>query len=135
MTDRWIRITSRIALIISIVVMAMSLTAIACGFILSDGFKEMLHGSVDNVNPDNPGDGWLALGGIFGSIFGGFAAAFLAAMGIVGVIGVVVLGTPILVGWIIWKKKGNRKAYTICFIIPLALVGLCMIVSYISGYI
>lgn len=134
MNDKCIKVTSIISLVVFIVVITMSLMAIGCGLFMSDGFKEILHGSVKNVNSDNPGDGWLVLGGIFGSVFGGFAAALLAAFGIAGVIAAVIFGTPILVGWIIWKKTGNRKAYTICFFIPLALISFCLIITYISEF-
>ena len=134
MSDKWIKITSLIAMIIAIVVFSLSLMAICCGFFMSGGINEMLQGSLEHSDPDNPGDGWLVLGGVFGSIIGGFAAAFLAAMGIIGIIAVILLGAPILIGWIIWKKTGNRKAYTICFRIPLAIVGLCILASYVSDF-
>ena len=134
MSNRWIKITSLIAFIIAIVVMSISLLAIVFGIMLSGGINEMLQGSLDYAEPDNPGGGWLALGGIFGSIIGGFAAAMLAGMGLIGVIAVVVLGTPILIGWIVWKKTGNRKAYTICFIIPMALISLYLLISYLSSF-
>lgn len=135
MSDKWIRITARIALITAIVITAISLTVIFSAILMSGELNDMLHGSLEYSNPDNPGDGWLALGSIFGSIIGGFAAAMLAAMGFAGVMAVILLGTPILIGWIVWKKTGNRKVYTICFIIPTALISLCVIISYLISFV
>lgn len=133
MSNKWIKITSVISLVVFIVVMTMSIFAIGSGLIMSSGVKDMLQGSLDYADPDNPGGGWLALGGIFGSFIGGFAAVFLTAIGIVAAIADILLCTPILIGWIIWKKSGNRRAYTICFIIPAALISLCVIVTYIAN--
>lgn len=100
---------------------------------MSGGVKDMLYSTMEYADPDNPGGGWIAIGGISGSFIGGFAAAFLVAMGIMAAIVDVLLCTPILIGWIIWKKSGNRKAYTICFIIPGALISLCMIATCIAN--
>ena len=107
MSDKWIKITSIIALVVFIVVMAMSVMAFGGGLILSGGVEDMLQGSLEYADPDNPGGGWLALGGIFGSFIGGFAALFLAAMGIVAAVADILLGAPILIGWIIWKKTAK----------------------------
>lgn len=135
MSDKWIKITSIIALVVFIVVMAMSVMAFGGGLILSGGVEDMLQGSLEYADPDNPGGGWLALGGIFGSFIGGFAAIFLAAMGIVAAVADILLGAPILIGWIIWKKTGNRKAYTVCCIIPVAIISVFAIVSYVINFI
>ena len=134
MSDKCIKITSIIVLVIFIVVMAMSVLAFGGGLLMSGGVNDMLQGSLEYADPDNPGGGWLVLGGIFGSFIGGFAAFFLAAMGIVAAVADILLCTPILIGWIIWKKTGNRKAYTVCCIIPAALISLCVIVSYIINF-
>lgn len=134
MSDRSIRITARITTIIFFVVLGISLLAIGGGFLLGISVNEMFNSTVANANPDNPGSGWLALGGIFGTTILGFAAAYVVAIGIIGLLADAVFCAPILIGWIIFKKTGNKKVYKICGIISLSLIGLC-VVLYIHLYI
>lgn len=134
MSDRFIRITGRINTIIFFVVLGISLLAIGCGFLLGFEIKEIFRSTVENANPDNPGGGWLALGGIFGSTILGFAAAYIVAVGIFGVLLDTVICAPMFVGWIIWKKTGNKKAYQICGIIALSIIGL-FVLLYLHLYI
>lgn len=134
MSDRFIRISGRINVIIFFVVLGMSLLAIGCGFLLGGVVNEMYQSTVGNADPDNPGSGWLALGGLFGSSIIGLAAAYIVAVGIVGICADAVLCAPLLIGWIIWKKTGNKKAYQICGIISLSILGLFAL-FYIHVYI
>lgn len=131
MNDTWIKITAVITLILFVAVIVISATAIGCGFLLGGGSNDLLQGSVDIADPNNPGVGWLALGGIFGSLFGGFIAAFIIVIGIIGIIADVIVCLPMCIGWCIWKKTGSKKAYQICCIISVSLLCMCCLLYFL----
>ena len=134
MSDRFIRITGRINTILFFIVLGLSLLTIGGGCLLGYGINDIYQSTVENADPYNPGSGWLALGGIFGSTILGFVAAYIVAIGMIGIIADAVIFAPMFVSWIIWKKTGNKKVYQICGIIALSIIGL-FVLMYIYLYI
>ena len=120
--DVLIKLTAGMTFVLFIVVLFISIFGIVCGYIVCNDSVGLMEDSVDMANPDDPGAGWLVLGGIFGSFAGGFVGAILMALGVGGVIFDVLLYIPAFVGLMIWRKKQNTKAYWICMLIWLCLI-------------
>ena len=125
--DMVIKITSITVFALFVTVFIIDLFMIGCGYVVGGGLFDLLESSVDMAEPDNPGSGWLVLGGIIGSIAGGFVGAVVMTFGIGCILADVLTYIPAFVGYMIWRKKHNARAYWICMMIWLCLIVICVI--------
>lgn len=101
-----------VATVLFAISMALSLTLSIGGYSMMGFTSDVLNGDLYE-DPSNPASGYIILGKVFGSMFGGVAAVFIMAVGILFCIVSLVIYTPAVVARIIVNKqtKGRVVAY------------------------
>lgn len=128
---KFITFVSIVALVAFVLVMIAAGICIISGVVVTSGNEDALTSVMDYASPDDPGAGWLVIGGMFSSLAGGFIGVMVIVIGIMIAIGDVIVAIPALVAWLVWKKKQNVKWYWIWMGVWLLFCSLAVILPMV----
>lgn len=130
--ERLIKMMSIITLVLFIILMVASVLVIVAGIGFTCDIGGALTDVVGSADADNPGSGWLLIGGVFGSLMGGIIGITIIMFGVIIAVVDCLVYLPAFIARCVWKKKRNSRWYwiwTAVWVVEIIVcIVLCMVV-------